>query len=130
MNRQEDIELSQKISKGLDGEQLSKPTTTPPRNGACAGQDVSIWFPYFEKEEATGETYKLSQKNSAKARKICSECSVKIECLAYGLQNELWGIWGGYTERERKSLRRKFGIKLVKREPIINIQGMNLKYES
>lgn len=129
MRQQEDIEFRNRISAGLNGDLLSAPTPNPPTNGACVGHDVSMWFPYFEKEEATGETYKKSQQNSAKAKKICSSCEKRIPCLAYGLQNELWGIWGGYTERERKSLRRKFGISLIRREAIINIQGMNLKYE-
>jgi len=129
MNRQQDQQLSAKISKHLDSNQLSKPIDTPPRNGSCLGYDVSMWFPYFDKEVATRETYRNSQQNSARAKKICFSCPVQMDCLAYGLQNELWGIWGGYTERERKSLRRKFGIKLVKRDSIINISGMNLKYE-
>ena len=129
MNRQQDQQLSARISRNLDSNQLSKPVDTPPRNGACLGYDVSMWFPYFEKEVATREIYKSSQENSARAKKICFSCHAQMECLAYGLQNELWGIWGGYTERERKSLRRRFGIKLVKRDSIINISGMNLKYE-
>lgn len=129
MNRQQEEKLRNKISVGLDGQKLSEPTINPPTNGACLGHDVSMWFPYFEKNEATSETYKTSQKNSAEARRICFSCEKQIPCLAYGLQNELWGIWGGYTERERKSLRRKFGIPLIKREAVINIQGMNLKYE-
>lgn len=127
MNRQEDKILQEKLSIGLSSEILSTPTNNPPSRGACSGHDVSMWFPYFEKTEATSTTYKNSQKNSARAKQICRQCENQIECLAYGLQNELWGIWGGFTERERKSLRRKFKIQLNRREPVINIQGMNIR---
>jgi hypothetical protein len=129
MKRQEDIDFRNQISIDLDVELLSAPTPNPPTNGACAGHDVSMWFPYFDKEQATNETYKKSQQNSLRARRICSGCEKRIPCLAYGLQNEQFGIWGGYTERQRKSLRRKFGIQLARKEPIINIRGMNLKYD-
>lgn len=127
MNRQEDKIFQDKLSIGLDKERLSIPTNRPPSNGACFGHDVSMWFPYFEVSEATSTTYKTSQQNSARAKKICKSCEQQIECLAYAMQNELWGIWGGYTERERKSLRRKFKIQLNRREPVINIQGMNIR---
>jgi hypothetical protein len=127
MNREEEQVFRNKISVGLDGEILSMPTDTPPTNGACSGQDVSLWFPYFEKETATGQVIRNVQQNSARAKKICTTCNQQMKCLAYGLQHEMWGIWGGYTERERKSLRRKFKISLLRREPVISIQGMNLK---
>lgn len=127
MHKEEEREFRAKISQGLNGEELSKPRTSPPLNGACLGYDVSMWYPYFEKDEANGETYKRSQADSKRAKEICSSCEQKIPCLAYGLQNEKFGIWGGFTERERKSLRRKFGIELVRRDPVINIPGMNLR---
>lgn len=121
------IALGEKISSGLNVLELQNPTDAPPPNGACTGYDVSLWFPYFDKETATGPIIKQVQQNSARAKRICNTCSKKTECLAYGLQHELWGIWGGFTERERKSLRRKFQIPLIRREPIIGIEGMNLK---
>lgn len=127
MNREEEQVFRNKISAGLDGELLSIPTDVPPTNGACSGYDVSMWFPYFEKETATGSLIKKVQQNSAQAKQICTTCDFQMQCLAYGLQHEMWGIWGGYTERERKSLRRKFKISLLRREPVIHIQGMNLR---
>lgn len=42
------------------------------------------------------------------AKRVCVECSVRIECLEYALANgERYGIWGGLTERERTRLRRQ-----------------------
>jgi WhiB family transcriptional regulator, redox-sensing transcriptional regulator len=45
-----------------------------------------------------------------RAKRICSACSVRDECLDYALRTkEPYGIWGGLTELERKTrLRRGF----------------------
>ena len=41
-----------------------------------------------------------------KAREVCSICPVKEECLDYALSNYiLHGIWGGTSERQRRSMR-------------------------
>ena len=38
----------------------------------------------------------------------CAGCSVKTECLADALDNEIeFGVWGGMTERERRALLRR-----------------------
>ena len=38
------------------------------------------------------------------AKRICSTCEVRTECLEYALQTkEPYGIWGGLTELERKA---------------------------
>lgn len=52
------------------------------------------WFP--EKGGSTRE-----------AKKICLACEVSDKCLAYALKHdERHGIWGGYSERERRRLQR------------------------
>lgn len=61
----------------------------------CAETDPEAFFP--EKGGSTRE-----------AKKICSGCEVKAECLEYALANdERFGIWGGLSERERRRLRRR-----------------------
>ena len=42
----------------------------------------------------------------ARAQSICDGCSVKAECLEYGM-GEHHGIWGGTSERERRRMRRR-----------------------
>ena len=43
-----------------------------------------------------------------RARLFCTGCPVRRECLAEALDNRIeWGIWGGMTERERRSLLRR-----------------------
>ncbi|MQA79469.1 MAG: WhiB family transcriptional regulator [Streptosporangiales bacterium] len=42
------------------------------------------------------------------AKRICRHCPVRAECLAYALDYEMeYGVWGGMTERERRSLLRQ-----------------------
>jgi WhiB family redox-sensing transcriptional regulator len=60
----------------------------------CAQTDPEAFFP--EKGGSTRE-----------AKRICSGCEVRAECLEYALaQDERFGIWGGLSERERRRLRR------------------------
>ncbi|MFE5112061.1 WhiB family transcriptional regulator [Streptomyces sp. NPDC056663] len=42
------------------------------------------------------------------ATHICSQCTVKTECLAHALDHRIeHGVWGGMTERERRALLRR-----------------------
>lgn len=43
-----------------------------------------------------------------RAKQLCAACPVRTECLAEALDNQIeWGVWGGMTERERRSLLRR-----------------------
>jgi WhiB family redox-sensing transcriptional regulator len=60
----------------------------------CAQTDPEAFFP--EKGGSTRE-----------AKRICTGCEVRGECLEYALQHdECFGIWGGLSERERRRLKR------------------------
>lgn len=51
-----------------------------------------------------------SGESTKEGKRICSGCDVRAECLAYALtRNELWGIWGGMSRRERVRLQRGTG---------------------
>ncbi|MET8472764.1 WhiB family transcriptional regulator [Streptomyces sp. NPDC006422] len=42
------------------------------------------------------------------AKRICSGCVIKTECLAHALDQRIQhGVWGGMTERERRALLRR-----------------------
>ena len=42
------------------------------------------------------------------AKMICQACEVRAQCLEYALErDERFGIWGGYSERERRKMRRQ-----------------------
>ncbi len=61
----------------------------------CAQTDPEAFFP--EKGGSTRE-----------AKRVCSSCEVRSECLEYALANdERFGIWGGLSERERRKLKRR-----------------------
>jgi WhiB family redox-sensing transcriptional regulator len=59
----------------------------------CAQIDHDLWFP-----DVGGSTQA--------AIRVCKACPVQQECLEYALKrSEPHGIWGGYSERERRRLR-------------------------
>ena len=61
----------------------------------CAQTDPEAFFP--EKGGSTRE-----------AKRICSGCEVRAECLEYALaHDERFGIWGGLSERERRKLKKR-----------------------
>jgi WhiB family redox-sensing transcriptional regulator len=68
-------------------------------------------LPWMEKAKclyAEPETFFPEKGGSTKeAKRICAECEVRAECLAYALTNdERFGIWGGLSDRERRKLKR------------------------
>lgn len=45
----------------------------------------------------------------AAAKAVCGGCPVQDECLSYSIEtNQPEGIWGGYTSRERRKIRRQW----------------------
>jgi len=72
------------------------------KDALCAQVGGDFWFP-----EQGG--------SPREAKMICKNCPVSVECLEYAMaHDERYGIWGGYTERERrrlKRIRRKMGRK-------------------
>ncbi|HEX4728351.1 MAG TPA: WhiB family transcriptional regulator [Jatrophihabitans sp.] len=43
-----------------------------------------------------------------KAKSICMGCPVRVDCLADALDSRTeFGVWGGMTERERRTLLRR-----------------------
>ena len=61
----------------------------------CAQTDPEAFFP--EKGGSTRE-----------AKRICTGCTVRSECLDYALaKDERFGIWGGLSECERRRLKRR-----------------------
>ena len=57
--------------------------------GSCLGHPHNLWFPELG-DPGNG---------AVQAKKICSTCKVKTECLEYGIDTKSYGIWGGITLR-------------------------------
>ncbi|QNN98649.1 WhiB family transcription factor [Mycobacterium phage Moonbeam] len=64
------------------------------RDAICTQIDPEAWFP--EKGIRNDD-----------AKETCWKCPAQARCLEYALENnEGWGIWGGFTEKERRAIRR------------------------
>ena len=62
---------------------------------ACRFIDPDLFFPL-------SESGKKGVEQAAAAKAICAGCAVRRECLAFALRTrQVYGIWGGMTERER-----------------------------
>ncbi len=70
---------------------------------ACKGMDPIIFF-----GPDVAETVKEKHDREEEGKKVCVTCPVKKDCLDYSLESrEPYGIWGGLTETERKTLIRR-----------------------
>jgi WhiB family transcriptional regulator, redox-sensing transcriptional regulator len=67
---------------------------------ACSGYPNTLFFPTSDGADDA---------NVERAKAVCAVCPVVEDCLEYALEtNQRAGIWGGTSEQERKSLRRKW----------------------
>ncbi len=74
---------------------------------ACKDEDPELFFPVGE----TGPA--LLQEEQAKA--VCRRCPVTEECLRWALDSgQDHGVWGALTERERRAVKRRGGLDVVR----------------
>jgi WhiB family redox-sensing transcriptional regulator len=65
----------------------------------CRDTDPELFFPIG----TTG----LALLAIERAKQVCGECSVRLECLDFALEtNQDAGVWGGLSEEERRVIRR------------------------
>lgn len=77
------------------GDELADTALAWQTDALCSQTDPEAFFP--EKGGSTRD-----------AKRICTMCEVRDECLQYALDNdERFGIWGGLSERERRRLKRE-----------------------
>ena len=68
-------------------------------SAACSGLPHNIFFPPADATEAD-LTY---------AKEICDTCPVTDACLEFAFEtNQRSGVWGGTSEEDRKTLRRRW----------------------
>ncbi|TFI42624.1 WhiB family transcriptional regulator [Rhodococcus sp. 1R11] len=68
-------------------------------NARCRGAEIAEFFPphYIRGIERS--------KIEAQAKSICSDCSVRPDCLSHALRcGEPYGVWGGLTASERATV--------------------------
>ncbi|MDJ0385084.1 WhiB family transcriptional regulator [Streptomyces sp. G-G2] len=54
-----------------------------------------------------GERGEEREDRDAAAKRVCAHCPVRRDCLEHALRaQEVFGVWGGLTEDERRDMRR------------------------
>jgi WhiB family transcriptional regulator, redox-sensing transcriptional regulator len=67
---------------------------------SCRGPESQLFFP-----PSLPERREEREVREARAKRICTECPVREECLEFAIRmREPHGIWGGLTEAERRRL--------------------------
>lgn len=70
-----------------------------PDNGACKGMPIELFYP----EQG-------HYVNVRKAKDTCNACPVQARCLKLAIDtpaDEDWGVWGGTTKNERRTIRNR-----------------------
>lgn len=66
----------------------------------CSGANSELFFPVG----STGHAVDTIQA----AKEVCIQCPVAEPCLEFSLDtNQEAGVWGGYSEEERRAIRRE-----------------------
>ena len=69
-------------------------------SAACRVLDPELFFPIGETGVAIAEIQR--------AKAVCDSCPVRQRCLTFALDtHQVYGIWGGYDEEERRILHRQ-----------------------
>lgn len=94
---------------------MNEPTNPHPidperwrEHALCRGSNVHLFYP----EKWDGET-------TARAIEVCQPCPVREHCLTEAIRNREPGIWGGMSERQRRIMQARSGLKPYER-PIIH----------
>lgn len=89
-------------------------------DAACLASDPELFFP-------TGTTGPAVEQIK-KARKICRECPVIMECLRDALsRSDQYGIAGGLTENERRAHRRVMAKRQLSKAALLRFIDTKLK---
>lgn len=68
---------------------------------ACRDEDPELFFPLNTNTKQGAEQIK-------EAKAVCNRCEVIGECLLWAMENSQdSGVWGGMSEDERKTLRKR-----------------------
>ena len=77
---------------------------------SCASVGGDFWFPDFDRFSTSIIKTEEKKAEIKVAKSICNGCVHKIECQQWGLKHERYGIWGGLSEKERFSIRKRLNI--------------------
>jgi WhiB family redox-sensing transcriptional regulator len=72
---------------------VSKPPAITATQAHCHGHAEEMFIPGAEQN---------------RAKRYCTACPIRLKCLAEALAGPYeFGVWGGLTDRERRTLRRR-----------------------
>jgi len=55
-----------------------------------------------------------NKKSSIQAKAMCLACTVVADCLTFAINNEeVYGIWGSFSSKERSSIKKNLKIKKI-----------------
>ena len=72
---------------------------------ACVGIPTTVFFP--------GPDYA----NGLPAKQVCDRCPLIKACRAYALTEDVYGVWGGTTPRDRQRERKRLNVTTAKPRP-------------
>lgn len=69
-------------------------------HAACLSAETDLFFPIGSSGSAVLQVLE--------AKQVCAECPVRVACLDWAVKlNVDHGVWGGLSEEERRSLKRR-----------------------
>ena len=90
----------------IAGSVLEMPSSKWMINGICNAGFPDWWFP--DKRTPKSETQH--------AINICNRCPVLEQCFQYAMRVDVEGIWGATTYEQRRTMRRRLGMRAIKNE--------------
>lgn len=65
----------------------------------CLNMDTNLFFDQYEEDKELAK----------KVDRLCTRCPAQRKCLAYGVSNQEWGVWGGVYLQDGK-ISKEFNI--------------------
>lgn len=73
-----------------------------------SGEEYTEWLLHAQCRNFDPDILFVEGRHQREAARYCDGCPVKARCLAEALNTETeYGVWGGKTARQRRSLRRQ-----------------------
>lgn len=89
----------------------------------CFGINTDLFYSVEEERNASAYMYINA------VRSICARCPIFMECLAYGFENEQYGVWGGLTSLERKAVKEPKKYPAQLRRAIFALEEYGVTYQ-
>lgn len=93
-----EVDIAQAMGRTVDVSTLSVPRSLDWQREAICRTDVRV-------ERETADSFFPLGRPLKTVKQMCRECPVREACLALALADELEGIWGGTTTKEREAMR-------------------------